>query len=46
MFSEECLIFSRFIYPSFVAFLVGGCLFPPGLGQFMAGEVRTFDKFL
>ena len=33
--------FSRFIFPSVVAVLLSALMFPPGLGQFMAGEVSN-----
>lgn len=31
--------FSRLLYPGIVTFVIASCTFPPGMGQFMAGEV-------
>jgi len=33
--------FSRLIYPGVITFLIATATFPPGFGQFMAGEVRA-----
>lgn len=32
---------SRLIYPGVITFLIASLTFPPGFGQFMAGEVRA-----
>lgn len=32
---------SRLIYPGAVTLIIATFTFPPGFGQFMAGEVRT-----
>lgn len=40
---NECVCFSipsRLIYPGAVTFIIATFTFPPGFGQFMAGEVR------
>ena len=36
--------FSRFIYPGIIAIVISSCTFPPGLGQFFAGEVCIIDN--
>ena len=35
------LLYSRFVYPVAVMFVIATLTFPKGLGQFMAGEVRA-----
>lgn len=34
-----CFCFSRLLYPGIVTFVIASFTFPPGMGQFMAGEV-------
>uniref|UniRef100_A0A8D1VEU6 Chloride channel protein n=1 Tax=Sus scrofa TaxID=9823 RepID=A0A8D1VEU6_PIG len=34
-----CLFFSRLLYPGIVTFVIASFTFPPGIGQFMAGEL-------
>ena len=36
-----CLFFSRLLYPGIVTFVIASFTFPPGIGQFMAGEVSS-----
>ena len=36
---------SRLIYPGVISFLIATVTFPPGFGQFMAGEVRVGSIF-
>lgn len=40
-FNKLFLLFSRLIYPGVITFLIATVTFPPGFGQFMAGEVRV-----
>ena len=40
-FNKLFFIFSRLIYPGVITFLIATVTFPPGFGQFMAGEVRV-----
>lgn len=40
-FNKLFFLFSRLIYPGVITFLIASVTFPPGFGQFMAGEVRV-----
>lgn len=40
-FNKLYFLFSRLIYPGVITFLIATMTFPPGFGQFMAGEVRV-----
>lgn len=44
MFSVLFSIFSRFLYPGFLALLVSSISFPLGTGQFLAGELSTHEQ--
>lgn len=36
--------FSRFLYPALVVLTVSTITFPPGIGQFLAGDLNTHDQ--
>lgn len=38
---SSCFFFSRLLYPGIVTFVIASLTFPPGMGQFMAGEVSS-----
>lgn len=40
-FNKLSFLFSRLVYPGVITFLIATVTFPPGFGQFMAGEVRV-----
>lgn len=44
-FNRLFFLFSFLIYPGFITFLIASLTFPPGFGQFMAGEVRVGCAF-
>lgn len=37
--ANPVFLFSRLLYPGVVTFVIASLTFPPGMGQFMAGEV-------
>lgn len=44
-FNKLLFFCSRLIYPGVITFLIATLTFPPGFGQFMAGEVRVGSVF-
>lgn len=44
-FNRLFFLSSRLIYPGVISFLIATLTFPPGFGQFMAGEVRVGSIF-
>jgi len=44
-FNRLFFLFSFLIYPGFITFFIASVTFPPGFGQFMAGEVRVGRAF-
>ncbi|KAF4533368.1 hypothetical protein B566_EDAN002766 [Ephemera danica] len=44
---QELIVFAligRFLYPGVVALMVASCSYPPGIGQFMAGDLTTHQQ--
>ena len=44
--TDSFVFFSRFIYPGIIAIVISSCTFPPGLGQFFAGEVSVTEELI
>lgn len=38
------IFFSRFLYPGILALIVAAVSYPPGFGQFIAGELSTHEQ--
>lgn len=41
---SNLFLFSRLLYPGIVTFIIASFTFPPGIGQFMAGEVSSKES--